>query len=56
MKCFDCKSKCITLYWSGGIIIDFKTFPSEDITHVNSACTADGCGWQSFRTKIPESI
>ena len=51
MKCYECRSPTITLYWNGGVIItDF----TEKITHVNKACTV--CHWQSYRTKIPEPL
>ena len=55
MRCFECRSKCVTIYWHHDRILgsfDFKA--NTPITHVNSACTA--CEWQSFKTKLPDKI
>lgn len=51
MKCYNCDSPTITLYWNGGVII--SDFTSK-ITHVNKACTV--CPWMSYRTKVPGKL
>lgn len=50
MKCFECDSKCLTVYYCGG----FHWTPGDKITHVGKACP--NCGWESFRTKVPEPL
>lgn len=46
MKCFECGSKCLTNY--------LINQTDGRITHVYKECQK--CGWESFHTKVPESI
>jgi len=49
MKCFVCGKKCITKY--------HLQEPGGAIIAVSKVCEAtNGCGWESYPTKIPESI
>jgi len=52
MKCFVCGAKCITVYYSGARMWT----PGDKITHVSKACPKEDCIWESYPTKIPESI
>lgn len=55
MKCFECGSKCITLYWHNDRILESYDFKAgTPITHVNSGCT--NCSWKSHKIKLPEPI
>lgn len=57
MKCFECGTKCVTLYWYEDRILtsyDFKA--GTPITHVNNACPNSNCEWTSYKTKLPEKI
>ena len=54
MKCYECNSPTVTLYWHNGQIIKFPQSQSAPITHVNKACTV--CPWMSYRTKIPDKL
>jgi len=46
MKCFECGSKCLTVYnWNA-------TF--SHIESVQKDCM--NCEWQSYPTKVPEAI
>ena len=51
MKCFECGSRCITVY------LDADNMPLESrdvkIAAVAKLCE---CGWMSHPTKIPEKI
>ena len=55
MKCFECGSKCVTLYWHNDRVMNQHDFrDATPITHVNSACPT--CPWQSYKTKLPDKI
>ena len=44
MNCFECGSKCVTKYH----------MKLDRVVAVNKVCNA--CGWESFRTKVPEPL
>lgn len=48
MKCFNCGAICVTNY--------YICPEQKKITHVNKTCIVDGCGWESYPTKLPEKI
>ena len=50
MNCFECGSKCVTKYHFG----DKDKHGLERVIAVNKVCNA--CGWESFRTKVPEPL
>jgi len=52
MKCFECGNKCLTIYYHGDRL--WESGSGEKITHVAKGCFS--CGWESYRTKIPEKI
>ncbi len=54
MNCFECGSKCYTVYWIGDKEAHKYMHTNARITHVNKACP--NCNWQSFRTKVPEPL
>ena len=54
MNCFECGSKCYTVYWIGDKEAHKFLDTTQRITHVNKACM--NCDWQSFKTKVPEKL
>ena len=50
MKCFECGSKCVTKYHFG----NKDKYGLERVVAVNKVC--HNCGWESFKTKLPEKI
>ena len=59
MKCFECGSKCLTVYCidttAMGKSYRWVVSPNalDKITFVRNDCA---CGWSSYPTKVPESI
>ena len=51
MKCFECGSLCETVYHAR---TNMAHVSLSRVTHVSKKCKK--CGWQSFKTKVPESI
>ena len=52
MKCFECGTKCVTLYWHYDRLLNSYDFKAKTkISHVNYGCTS--CPWQSYKTAVP---
>jgi hypothetical protein len=54
MKCFECGSKCLTVYLieSNRLVVSPNTL--DKIIAVRKDCM--NCTWHSYPTKVPESI
>jgi len=54
MKCFECGSKCLTVYLNTNGRLIISPHPDEKVTAVRKDCM--NCEWVSYPTKVPESI
>ena len=54
MKCFECGSKCLTVYLNAGGRLIVSPSLNEQIIAVRKDCM--NCDWHSYPTKIPETI
>jgi len=54
MKCFECGSKCLTVYLNANGRLIVSPSHNEKIIAVRKDCM--NCNWHSYPTKIPESI
>ena len=54
MKCFECGSKCLTVYLTGNNRLVVSPHLNDKIIAVRKDCM--NCDWHSYPTKIPGPI
>ena len=54
MKCYECGSKCLTVYLNARGRLIISPVHNEQIIAVRKDCM--NCEWHSYPIKVPESI